>query len=157
MMPFTRKPPSVLFGFLFTCTVLQTACATESASVAYLGRSREWREHRIRKSLQQSCHLDHAAKDQHNLLHAPARAYKPLTAPNRVPSVRSQQPTSAPRHPPNGRQQPPTAAPKLTSAQLGSPQSIVCRHGYNMIFMVQNGLIGAPGARWDAHAHKGPG
>ena len=112
-----------------TCTVLPTACATESASVAYLGRSREWHEHRIRQSLQQSCHLDHAATDQHSLSHASARAYKPLTAPNRVPSVRSKQPTSAPRHPPKTA----APAPRARSAQLGSDYDSESRPRYHFV------------------------
>ena len=82
-------------------------------------RSREWREHRIRKSLQQSCHLDHAATDLHSLSRPSARAYSPVTAPNRVPSARSQQPKSAPRHPPNGRQRPLRRWPVPSLARFG--------------------------------------
>ncbi len=57
-----------------------------------------------------SCRAPEGAHAPIALSHASARAYNPLTAPNRVPSVRSQQPTS-------GRQ---LGAPVLPSAQLGA-------------------------------------
>ena len=47
------------------------------------------------------------------------RAYSPVTAPNLVPSARSQVPTSAPRHPPNGRQRPLRRWPVPSLARFG--------------------------------------
>ena len=76
----------------------------EGASVSYLVSGREWRERRIRKSLQQSCHLHRAAADLYSLCRPLPLARSPPGAPNRVPGASSAAPAT--KNPPkvdNGR------------------------------------------------------
>ena len=78
--------------------------ALEGASVSYLVSGREWRERRIRKSLQQSCHLHRAAADLYSLCRPLPLARSPPGAPNRVPGASSAAPAT--KNPPkvdNGR------------------------------------------------------
>ena len=77
---------------------------TESSTVPNLVSGHEWRERRIRKSLQQSCHLHRAAADLYSLCRPLPLARSPPGAPNRVPGASSAAPAT--KNPPkvdNGR------------------------------------------------------
>ena len=109
--------------------------------MSYLVSGREWRERRIRKSLQQSCHLHRAAADLYCLCRPLPLARSPPGAPNRVPGASSAAPAT--KNPPkvdNGRCDP-------ISFWMPSSAQVTVRTNLQPGHMIDSKRLIAP--RWD--------